>query len=300
LVLATGARARPLPGVEGEPAGLYTLRGLADIDAMRDEFSAGRRLLVIGGGYIGLEAASIARKLGLEVTVIEAAPRILGRVASPATADHIRNLHQKHGAVIREGIGVEKILTDGGRVTGALMADGTTEEADFIIAGIGIIANDTLAAEAGLDCDQGIVVDACCRTSDPAIYAAGDCTRFDYRGEPTRLESVGNAINQGEIVAANLAGEETPYQPKPWFWSDQYDLTLQIAGFNRGYDDTVTRPGAKEGSVSIWYYAGDELIAVDAMGDPRAYMIGKRLIEAGKSLPREVAADAEANLKEWL
>lgn len=181
LVLATGARARPLPGVEGEPAGLYTLRGLADIDAMRDEFSPGRRLLVIGGGYIGLEAASIARKLGLEVTVIEAAPRILGRVASPATADHIRDLHQKHGAVIREGIGVEKILTDDGRVTGALMADGTTEEADFIIAGIGIIANDRLAAEAGLDCDQGIVVDACCRTSDPAIFAAGDCTRLDRK-----------------------------------------------------------------------------------------------------------------------
>lgn len=301
LVLATGSRARPLPSsMTGDASGLYTLRSLADIDAMRDEFQPGHKLLVIGGGYIGLEAASIARKLGLDVTVVEAAPRILGRVASAETADYIRDMHHGKGALIKEGIGIEEITTAEGRVTGARLNDGSVEKADFIIVGIGIIANDELAADAGLDCDQGIIVDAYCRTNDPDIFAAGDCSRFDYGGELTRLESVGNAIDQGEIVAANLAGVETPYQPKPWFWSDQYDMTLQIAGFNRGYDDTVSRPGAKEGSASVWYYRGDTLIAVDAMGDPRAYMIGKRLIEAGKTLPKDVAADGEANLKEWL
>ena len=301
LVLATGSRARPLPQTMTDDAdGLYTLRGLSDIDGMRDEFQSGRKLLVIGGGYIGLEAAAIARKLGLEVTVVEAAPRILGRVASPATADHIRNMHHDHGAKIIEGVGLEAISTSAGRVSGATLTDGTVIEADFIIVGIGIIPNTELAEAAGLDCDQGILVNDHCQTSDPSIFAAGDCTRFNYRDEQTRLESVGNAIDQGEVVAANLAGEETRYEPKPWFWSDQYDMTLQIAGFNRGYDDTVTRPGAKEGSVSIWYYAGETLIAVDAMGDPKAYMIGKRLIEAGKTLPKDVAGDPEANLKEWL
>ena len=309
LVLTTGARARPLPDhLAGGAGGLYTLRGISDIEAMRDEFRTGRKLLVIGGGYIGLEAAAIARKLGLEVTVVEAAPRILGRVASPATADHIRSMHQDHGVIIREGVGIEEIITTdaaaGPCVSGARLSDGSEETADFIIVGIGIIPNTELAETAGLACDQGILVDEYCRTSDPAVYAAGDCTRFQYRGELTRLESVGNAIDQGEVVAANLlahdGGEAMAYAPKPWFWSDQFDMTLQIAGFNRGYDDTVSRPGAKEGSVSIWYYAGDEMIAVDAMGDPRSYMIGKRLIEAGKSLPKDVVADADANLKEWL
>lgn len=301
LVLTTGSRARPLPeAMTKGAAGIYTLRGLADIEAMRHEFQPGRSLLVIGGGYIGLEAASIARKLGLDVTVVEAAPRILGRVASAATADHIRAMHQAHGVVIKEGVGIDTLTIADGKVTGAKLSDGSTLSADFVIAGIGILPNTELAEAAGLEIDQGIVVNARCQTSDPDIYAAGDCTRFDYRGELTRLESVGNAIDQGEVVAANLAGNTMDYDPKPWFWSDQFDMTLQIAGFNRGFDDTVSRPGAKEGSFSIWYYEGDKLIAVDAMGEPRSYMIGKRLIEAGKTLPKGVAADPEANLKDWL
>jgi len=301
LVMATGARARPLPeSLTGGAGGIYTLRSLADINAMQAEFRPARRLLVIGGGYIGLEAASIARKLGLDVALIEAAPRILGRVASEKTADFIRAMHLGKGVVFHEGKGLASVLLSEGRVQGAVLDDGTELAADFIIAGIGILSNTELAEAAGITCDDGIVVDAHCRTNDPDIYACGDCTRFEHKGEFIRLESVGNAIDQGEVVAANLAGNAVSYVPKPWFWSDQYDITLQIAGLNTGYDDTVLRPGSKEGTQSVWYYSGEELIAVDALGDPRAYMIGKRLIEAGKSLPKDIAADASADLKSWL
>ncbi|XDZ66512.1 NAD(P)/FAD-dependent oxidoreductase [Alphaproteobacteria bacterium LSUCC0684] len=301
LVLATGARARPLPReITADAAGIYTLRGLEDIDSMRPEFQAGRRLLVIGGGYIGLEAAAIARKLGLDVTVVEAAPRILGRVASEETADFIRDMHLGKGVEFHEGKGLASLDVSAGRVAGATLTDGTRLKVDFVIAGIGILANTELAEEADIRCDEGILINGECRTSDPDIYACGDCTRFEYKGEQIRLESVGNAIDQGEVVAANLAGHKAAYMPKPWFWSDQYDLTLQIAGLNRGYDDTIVRPGPREGTQSVWYYAADQLIAVDALGDPRAYMIAKRLIDAGKNLPKDIAGDAEANLKDWL
>ena len=302
LVLATGSRARPLPEqmTDGISA-IYTLRTLGDIDMMRDEFQHGRRLVVIGGGYIGLEAAAIARKLGVEASVVEAAPRILGRVASTETADFIRNMHLSHGVSFYEGVGVDSFEAGAdGRVNAVLLSDGTHLDADFVIAGIGILPNSEVAEAAGLSCDGGIIVSQTCQTDDEDIFAAGDCTRFDYQGQLIRLESVGNAIDQGEVIAANLASGPTEYEAKPWFWSDQYDITLQIAGLNLGYDDIVVRPGTKDGTQSVWYYAGEKLLAVDAIGDARAYMIGKRLIESGKSLPKDKAADPHTNLKEFL
>ena len=284
--------------IGGELAGVYTVRSLADVDAMRGEFQPGRRAIIVGGGYIGLEAAAVASKLGLDVTVLEMAPRILQRVASPETSNHVRALHQSHGVTILEETGLDRLVgTD--RVTGALLKDGRQLPADFVIVGVGITPNTHLAEAAGLTIDNGISTDEMGRTSDPSIWSAGDCASFPRNGGRIRLESVGNAIDQAEVVAANMLGANTPYQAKPWFWSDQFDLKLQIAGLNTGYDHIVTRKGEGE-AVSFWYYAGDKLLAVDAMNDPRAYMVGKRLIEGGKSPAPDVITgtpDLKALLK---
>lgn len=299
LALTTGSAARHLPEAAGGGLeGVYTVRTLADVDRMRPEFQAGRRLVVIGGGYIGLEAAAVGAKLGLAVTVVEMAPRILQRVAAPETADWFRALHAAHGVRILEGVALER-LTGEGRVTGALLADGTHLPADFVIAGVGIRPVTELAEAAGLALDNGIAVDALGQTSDPAIWSAGDCASFPWRGGRLRLESVQNAIDQAEAVAANMLGAGAPYQPAPWFWSDQFDTKLQIAGLNLGYDRVVAR-GPEGGSVSFWYYRGAELLAVDAVNEPRAYMVGKRLIEAGRSPAPDAVADAAVPLKSLL
>ena len=299
LALTTGSAPRRLPAaIGGALEGVYTVRTLADVDAMRSEFQPGRKVIIVGGGYIGLEAAAVAAKLGLDVTVLEMAPRILQRVAAPETSDYVRALHQAHGVKLLESTGLDRLVGDD-RVEGALLKDGRQIPADFVIVGVGITPNTHLADEAGLEIDNGIATDALGRTSDPAIWSAGDCASFPWKGGRIRLESVGNAIDQAEAVAANILGAGATYEAKPWFWSDQYDLKLQIAGLNMGYDRIVTRKG--EGDVaSFWYYRGADLLAVDAMNDSRAYMVGKRLIEMGKSPAPEVietAADLKPLLK---
>ena len=291
LALTTGSTPRRLPAaIGGDLAGVYTVRSLADVDAMRAEFQPGRRAIIVGGGYIGLEAAAVAAKLGLEVTVLEMAPRILQRVAAPETSAFVGALHREKGVTLMEDTGLDRLLGET-RVTGARLKDGRELPADFVIAGVGVTPNDQLAAAAGLSIDNGIATDTRGRTSDPAIWAAGDCASFPYGDSRIRLESVGNAIDQAEAVAANMLGADQPYQAKPWFWSDQFDLKLQIAGLNTGYDHIVTRAG-EGGATSFWYYRGDRLLAVDAMNDPRAYMVGKRLIESGKSPAPDVLANA--------
>jgi 3-phenylpropionate/trans-cinnamate dioxygenase ferredoxin reductase subunit len=301
LALTTGALPRMLPAaVGGDLAGIYTMRTVADADGMAHELVPGRRVLVVGGGYIGLEGAAVAASKGLEVTIVEVAERILQRVAASETSDYFRKLHQAHGVEVRERTSLARLLGENGRVVAAELADGSRLAVDFAVVGIGIVPDDRLARAAGLAVDNGIAVDAFCRTSDPDIYAAGDCASFPAEGERLRLESVGNAIDHGEAAAANMLGEATEYRAKPWFWSDQFEDKLQIAGLNRGYESIVVRPGKREGSQSVWYYRGERLLAVDAMNDPASYMIAKRLIEAGKSVPKAVAADAGANLKELL
>jgi 3-phenylpropionate/trans-cinnamate dioxygenase ferredoxin reductase subunit len=299
LALTTGSTPRRLPAaIGGDLQGVYTVRTLADVDAMRAEFLPDRKVIIVGGGYIGLEAAAVAAKLGLHVTVLEMAPRILQRVASPQTSDYVRALHQAHGVTVLEETGLDRLVGDG-HVTGALLKDGRTLPADFVIVGVGITPNTQLAEAAGLVIENGIATDALGRTSDPAIWAAGDCASFPWRGGRLRLESVGNAIDQAEAVAANILGAAQPYEAKPWFWSDQFDLKLQIAGLNTGYDHIATRQGEGE-AVSFWYYRGETLLAVDAMNDARAYMVGKRLIEGGKSPSPDVvttAPDLKALLK---
>ena len=299
LVLTTGSTPRRLPAaVGGDLAGVYTVRTLADVDAMKAEFRAGRRLVIVGGGYIGLEAAAVAAKLGLAVMVLEMAPRILQRVAAPETSDYFRTLHQAHGVKIMESTGLQRLLGDS-RVTGARLADGSEIAADFVIVGVGILPGTALAEAAGLMIENGIRTDAMGRTSDPRIWAAGDCASFPWQGGRLRLESVGNAIDMAEAVAENIMGAGKPYVAQPWFWSDQYDCKLQIAGLNTGYDRIVTR-GPEGGAVSFWYYKGDTLLAVDAMNDPRAYMVGKRLIEMERSPDPVVIADTATVLKALL
>ena len=299
LVLATGSVPRRLPSaVGGDLAGVHTVRTLRDVDAMAPGMRPGRRALIIGGGYIGLEAAAVARKLGLEVTLIEMAERILQRVAAPETSDWFRELHRAHGVTIREGVGLTCLDAVDGRVVGAILSDATEHPYDIVIAGIGITPATALAEGAGLTVENGIVVDARGRTSDPAIWAAGDCANLPYRGMRLRLESVQNAIDQAEAVARNILGAGEDYVPQPWFWSDQYDVKLQIAGLNTGYDRVVVRDGGA--ARSHWYFAGDTLLAVDAMNDPRAYMVGKRLIEMGRSPTPEAVADAGQDLKPLL
>ncbi len=299
LALTTGAAARPLPAaVGGHLAGVYTLRSIADVNAIRAEFRPGRRVLVVGGGFIGLEAAAVAAKTELNVTVLEQADRILQRVVAPPTSDYFRDLHTANGVTIREGTSLARLTGEAGRVTAAELANGENLPVDFVVVGIGIQPNTQLAADAGLAAANGVEVDAQGRSvTDPDIFAAGDCAIFPFRGRPTRLESVQNAVDQAETVAATMLGSDTLYNPVPWFWSDQYDCKLQIAGLGRGYARTVVRPGVKPGAQSVWYFAGSGRIkAVDAMNDPRAYTAAKRWLEARQSPTADQIADTSLDL----
>ena len=299
LVLTTGSAPRRLPAtVGGDLGNVFVVRDLADADAMAPHFKEGARALIVGGGYIGLEAAAVAAKSGVHVTLVEMADRILQRVAAPETSDYFRALHVGHGVDMREGVGLSR-LTGADIVDGAELTDGTALQVDFVIVGVGITPETGLAEAAGLRIDNGIWTDAQGRTSAPDIWAAGDCASFPYRGAQIRLESVPNAIDQAELVAENLMGAGKDYLAKPWFWSDQYDVKLQIAGLNTGYNRIVSRRGEGQ-TASFWYYADDKLLAVDAMNDPRAYMIGKRLIEAGKTADPQIVTDPAADLKTLL
>ena len=300
LVFTTGSVPRRLaPAIGGDLAGVYTVRNLADVDAERAEFRSGRRLVIVGGGYIGLEAAAVAAKLGLDVTVLEMAPRILQRVAAPETSDYFRALHTAHGVTILESTGLERLLGEAGHVTAARLTDGREIPADFVIAGVGILPATQLAEAAGVAIENGIRTDSHGRTSDPHIWAAGDCASFPWQGGRLRLESVQNAIDQADLVADNILGADKDYVPMPWFWSDQYDCKLQIAGLNTGYDRIVTR-GPDGAAVSFWYFQGDRLLAVDAMNDSRAYMVGKRLLETGRSVDAAAISNPATNLKSLL
>ena len=298
LALATGASPRRLPdSIGGGLAGVHVLRSRADADALGGELAPGRRIAIVGGGYIGLEAAASAAARGARVAVVEMAERILQRVAAAETSAWFRELHAGHGVAIRESTGLRRIAGEGGRAVAVELDDGETLAADAVVVGVGVRPNDGLAAAAGLAADDGILVDEFCRTSDPAIVAAGDCARFPWRGGRVRLESVQNAQDQGAAAARTLAGAPEAYRPIPWFWSDQYDAKLQIAGLNTGYDATATRPGRRDGALSVWYYRGDALLAVDSMNDAASHAAARRLLARGTSPPRAHVADPALDLK---
>jgi len=279
LVLATGtsARALPVPGVE--LPGVFSLRKIDDVVALRPALNAAERIVIVGGGYIGLEVAAVVRTEGRSVTVLEAEDRVLKRVAGPATSGFFDRYHREHGVDIRLGARLVAIERDGGALRTRL-ASNDTLPADVVLVAAGARANDDLAQAAGLTCQDGVMVDELARTSAPDIYAIGDCTRFPSRryGRRLRLESVQNAIDQAKAAAAAILGKPQPYDPVPWFWSDQYDIKLQIAGLAEGFDtlDTLGDPGAARFSVE--YRCEGRLIAVDAVNDGRAHMLSRRRI----------------------
>ena len=298
LILATGSSARQLPAsIGGELKSVYTLRSFADIDTMEKEFQPGRKLLIVGGGYIGLEAAAVGRMLGLEVTLLEMADRILQRVAAVPTSDYFRTLHRSKGVDLRESSALSRLIERDGAVVGAELASGEIIDADLVLVGIGGFANTELAEAAGIECDNGIAVDGSCQTSDADIYAAGDCCSFLRDDRRIRLESVQNASDQGDLIARVLSGEDLSYNALPWFWSDQYDCKLQIVGLNQGHNQTVLRQSSDSGSLSVWYYDNDKLLAIDAMNDAKAYAFGRKIIEAGKHPSPAEVADPDTDLK---
>ncbi len=301
LALATGARPRRLPdAIGGSLAQVHYLRTIEDSDRLSDLYADGARLLVAGGGYIGLEVAACARSRGAAVIVAEAARRILSRVAGEEIARRIGSIHQDRGVDLRCGAAIDSIVAVEEGAIQSQFRDGAIETADAALAGIGAAPRTELAEEAGLAVDNGIAVDERCRTSDPRIYAAGDCASFPFRGGRVRLESVQNAIDQAAAAADSMLGGESPYQPVPWFWSDQYDMHLQIAGYSAGHDRTVLRTTGEGRSCSVWYYRGGELLAVDAIDDSKAYIVAKRLLESGVSPDPEQVSDASLNVKQLL
>ena len=301
LVIATGADPRRLPEeMGGLLENVHVMRDLSDADRLMAEMADGRRLVVIGGGYIGLEAASEAAKRGVSVTVIEAADRILKRVASKETADDVRELHRAHGVDIRENTALARIVGENGKATGVELSTGEVLPADFVITGIGVTPNVLIPETAGLTISNGISVDEHLQTSDPDIFAIGDCACFEFHGRPTRLESVQNANDMGVVAAQNVLGGNAVYRPVPWFWSDQFDLKLQIAGLNTGYDTVISRPGARPGAKSHFYFKGDTFLAADCLNDGATYMICRRLLEAGKGPSPEQVRDPQFVLKSLL
>jgi len=302
LVLATGARPRPLPVPGADAAGVHLLRTQADAQGLAAGLqacrSAGQPVVVVGGGFIGLEVAATARKLGLAVTVVEAAPRLMGRVLAPLLSDWYAELHRGHGVDLALGAGVAAIETGaGGRATAVLGTGGQRWPAGLVVVGVGVLPSDELAAAAGLTCDRGIVVDACARTADPAIVAAGDCTarRLDD-GSLVRLESVNNANEQGRSAAAALLGAPRPFAGTPWFWSDQYDRKLQIAGLSLGADRAVLRGRLDGAGFSVWHFRAGTLVAVDTVNLPRDHLLARKLLDAGRLPTPEQAADAGFDL----
>lgn len=297
LAFATGSSPRRLPSsLGGELSNVFTLRTLSDARKLREEFKPDRNLLVVGGGYIGLETAAVAQKLGMNVVLIEQASSILQRVAAKETASYFRSLHQEKGVCIYEEEGLVDIVEADNRAVRAQLTSGKVLPVDVIVSGIGIMPETTLAEATGLEVDNGIVVNKFGRTSDSNIYAAGECTTFPYLGNMVRLESVQNAIEQAETVALAMLGDEKEYLPVPWFWSDQYTSKLQIAGLNLGYKQVVCRPGTREG-MSVWYFDGSRFLAVDAINDPKAFMLGKKWLRERKNPDVKDLSDHTLDLK---
>lgn len=299
LIISTGSRPRALPVPGAELGNVFDLRDLKDVEAIRPHMQAGRRLVIVGAGYIGLEAAAVARQLGLEVTVLEMADRVLARVTSPVMSKFFEDEHRRQGVDIRTGARLAE-LRGAQTVQSAVLADGTDIPADIVLVGIGILPNQELAAEAGIACKNGIIVDRDARTNDPRVFAAGDCAHrpLVHYGRDGRLESVHNAIEQGKLAAAAIMGKPRPVEDCPWFWSDQYDLKLQIAGLSEGYDQIVVRGNPDDRKFAAFYLRNGKLIAVDAINSAPEFIVAKKLIMSGASLAPETLGDTSISMKE--
>ena len=299
LVLALGARVRRLDLAGVDLEGVHYLRNVQDVHGIRSRMGAGRRICIVGAGYIGLEVAAVAAQLGMDVTVIEVLDRVMKRVVSPELSAFYEGEHRAHGVKILLDTGLEAFVGNG-ELRGLLLADGTEIPADVAVIGIGVVPNTELATDADLPVNDGIVVDEFCRTEDPDVYAVGDCTFHPNPiiGRSIRLESVQNALEQARTAAALITGEEVPYAQVPWFWSDQYDLKLQIAGLSQGYDETVLRGDPGSRSFSCAYLRAGRMIAVDAVNHPRDFLQAKKVIADGGAVNRAKLADPAIELKD--
>ncbi len=302
LLLATGSRPRRLSVPGADLPGVHYLRTITDVDRIRDELDQTRRLAVIGGGYIGLEVAATVRELGREVTIIEATDRVMGRVTCPQVSAFYAAEHTRRGVRILCNTAIRELVADAssGRVRAVICQDGTAVPADMVVIGVGVAPADELAASAGLECSNGIVVDEHCRTSDPNIYAAGDCTNHPspHYGCRLRLESVDNAFEQASSAVLNLLGTPTVHDKVPWFWSDQYDLKLIIVGLSQGHDTAVMRGDPESRSFSVCYLRQGELIAVDTVNSPKDQMAARKLVAARARPDPARLADTSIPLKD--
>lgn len=299
LILTTGARVRKLPIPGAELENVFYLRDMADVLSIQDKAKTASTAVIIGGGYIGLETAASLRKQGLDVTVLEAMPRILQRVTAPVLSEFYARIHREEGVTIAENTVASEIVKSEEGLS-VETGDGQFFTADMVIIGIGVIPNMELAETAGLALGNGIEVNEFCLTSDPDIYAAGDVTWHHNPIYDThiRLESVPNATEQAKTVAAHIIGKPKPYNSLPWFWSDQFDLKLQIAGLSNGYDEVIIR-GDISGSRSFaaYYFAGDRFLAVDAVNAPRDFMFGRMSLTRGVTLDKSKLSDMSVDLK---
>ncbi len=298
LLIATGSRPRILHIDGSDLPGIYYFRTVADVDAIRAQMSAGKKLVIVGGGYIGLEVASVGVTSGLQVHVLEMEERILQRVTTPEMSRYYHDLHSARGVHIHTSKMVSGFTGDG-QVSGVLCGDETIA-ADLVIVGIGIIPNTEIAEAAGIDCDNGILVNDHCATSIPGVYAAGDCTNHpnSLLGRRLRLESVPNAMEQARVVAANVCGADKTYASYPWFWSDQYELKLQMVGFSADGDTQVLRGDMASHQFAVFYLKNGAMVAADAVNSPKEFMICKQLI--GKDVDAATLADPDADLKSLL
>ncbi|MBB4199617.1 pyridine nucleotide-disulfide oxidoreductase [Rhodoblastus sphagnicola] len=298
LAFATGASARR-PNLEGaDLPGVCVLRGLKDAREISARLAAAKRIVVVGGGFIGLEVAAAARKKGVEALVLEAQDRLMARAVTPKISDFFADLHRARGVDIHFGAQVAA-LEGSDAVSAVALADGGGFDADLVVFGIGASANDAIAARAGLACDRGVIVDSCARTSAPNVVAAGDCTVFHANGAAIRLESVQNAVEQGKAAASALLGREKPFVATPWFWSDQYDVKLQMAVSGAGVDLQVARPSG-ENAFSLFNYRGEKLISVESVNRPGEHLLARKLLDAGLSPAPDAAADPTHDLKSLL
>ena len=299
LVLATGARPRELPVPGVELAGVDYLRHLDHAEALRARLEPGTRLAIVGGGYIGLEIAAVAAAKGVAVSVLETEPRLMSRVVAQPVSEYYRRLHTDAGVSVRTGSRVVAFEGGGGAVERVVLEDVDALETDLVIVGIGVVPNVELAVDSGLAAADGIVVDEFGRTEDADVYAAGDCSNHPSRlyGRRVRLESVHNAMAQAKVVAANLCGKATAYDEVPWFWSDQYDAKLQIAGLSQGHDESVVRGDPESGSFSVFYLDGGTIIAADTVNAMRDHLVCRTLVTNKARIPADVLRDSGVELK---
>ncbi|MGD9740792.1 MAG: NAD(P)/FAD-dependent oxidoreductase [Bauldia sp.] len=303
LILAMGARPR-VPRIPGtDLRGVFYLRDAADVRAMHERFKSAESVVVIGGGFIGLELAGTARALGRTVTVVEAADRLMGRAVAPEISNHFLDLHRGWGTTVLLNAPAKAILGSNGEVSGVGAGDGTVIDADLVVIGIGVVPNVELASEIGIVCDNGIVVGDDLVTSMPGVFAIGDCASFVEKsvGKRMRLESVQNAVDQGKAVAKTITGKGAPYHAVPWFWSDQGDVKLQMVGLADRATQRVVRGDPNSGAFSIFQFEGDRLVNIDSVNKPGDHMLGRRVLEAGKNLPTPAeAGDESFDLKSLL